>query len=207
MQTLEYLDTVWRAWAALGSSLDDTQWQTGTRLPGWAVADVYAHHSAFPDALAAAVDAPAAGRPPTHSSAAALLAMFNSPGGPARTMSDLVRDHAIRRARQYPPDELVRRFRQAPAVLARAAEIDPARPIDYGGVAVMAFAEATRIGLLEAVVHYLDVARALDLPVPGPVQGGPLHASAALLAEVADPLAFVERATGRSDIDVFPVIR
>ncbi|HEX6500444.1 MAG TPA: maleylpyruvate isomerase N-terminal domain-containing protein [Micromonosporaceae bacterium] len=208
MSLLDHLGLVWAAWARVGSSLTDEQWAAPTRLPGWAVVDVYAHHSAFPGAIATIATSPAADAPMTHAGASALLAMFNAPNGPAHTMSDVVRDRAVALARERSTSDLVAEFE---VTAARATEVASSvrldQPIDYGGVAVLAFGEALRIALLEAVVHYLDLARALDLPVPGPVVGEPLRATAALLAEVADPVVFVERATGRSDVEVLPVIR
>jgi hypothetical protein len=70
--------------------------------------------------------------------------------------------------------------------------------------AVTTWAEAARIALLEAVVHLLDVfdalARTTDLPA------GALRETAHLLADLADPIAFIEGATGRSDTPL-PVLR
>jgi hypothetical protein len=61
---------------------------------------------------------------------------------------------------------------------------------------VTTWAEAARIALLEAVVHLLDVldalGRAPDLPA------GALRETVHLLADLADPVAFIEGATGRA---------
>ncbi len=66
------------------------------------------------------------------------------------------------------------------------------------------WAEAARIALLEAVVHLLDVidalGRAPDLPAEA------LRDTAHLLADLADPVAFVEGATGRAGSPL-PVLR
>jgi len=65
--------------------------------------------------------------------------------------------------------------------------------------------EALRIVLMESVVHLLDVvnglARAPEIPADA------LHETALLLAEVADPVRFIEAATGRSPDSPLPVLR
>jgi uncharacterized protein (TIGR03083 family) len=206
MATLEPLAAAWEAWAELGAGLDEQQWQRPTRLHGWRVADVYAHHAAWPVMVAKLCDAPPVHAPPAFPDAAALLAMFNAPGGVVETASELNRDQAVALAGSHSREELVDGFRTAaPAVLAAAQDAD--RRIQYGPFGAVALREALRVGLMEAVVHYLDLARALDLPVPGPVGGEALREVVVLLAQVADPLAFVERATGRSAMDVLPVVR
>lgn len=206
MGTLENLATAWQAWAELGAGLAEQQWERPTRLHGWRVADVYAHHAAWPVMVAALCQAAPVDTPPAFADAAALLAMFNAPGGVVETASDLSRDQAIAAARSHTREELVDGFRvAAPAVLAAAQDAD--RRIQYGPFGAIALREALRVGLMEAVVHYLDLARALGLPVPGPVGGEALREVVVLLAQVADPLAFVERATGRTTSDVLPVVR
>jgi uncharacterized protein (TIGR03083 family) len=208
MTVVSCLELMWEAWAQAGISLRDDEWHAPTRLPGWSVADLYAHHSAFPVALLQICDAPPADGPLTHTDAAALLAMFNVPGGPSTSMAGMVRDRAVELARQHPRAELVDRFAKvAPRALAQASGIDAQQPVSYAGVAVLPLGEALRIALMESVVHYLDLADAADLPVPGPAVGGPLRETTNLLAAVADPVAFVERATGRSAADVLPVLR
>lgn len=205
---LDELEIAWRAWADAGAGFSTDQWRLPTRLTGWAVRDVYAHHGAFPYMLAGLAAAGAADQPATHATAAALLRSFNEPTGVAHTDADRVRDRAIQDASSYSPEELLATFaRVAPQAITAAREVPPDRPIQYGGRAVLPFGEAARIGLMEAVVHYLDVARAVGLPVPGPIDGAPVRSVAALVAEVADPLTVVEYATGRSGTDPFPVIR
>jgi hypothetical protein len=64
--------------------------------------------------------------------------------------------------------------------------------------------EVPNIGILEATVHLLGLRRALDLPPDVPA-GGLAHA-AAVLAEMAPPVDFIEVATGRSTVELFPVL-
>lgn len=70
---------------------------------------------------------------------------------------------------------------------------------------VVPLVEGVRIILMESVVHLLDVLDALDLPTEIP--GHAVRGTAALLAEVADPLAVVAAATGRTAASPFPVLR
>ena len=70
---------------------------------------------------------------------------------------------------------------------------------------VTTWADAVRIVLLESTVHLLDVfdalGRAPDVPAAA------LRETAHLLADLADPVAFVEAATGRSSSSLLPVLR
>ncbi|WP_190818081.1 maleylpyruvate isomerase N-terminal domain-containing protein [Saccharopolyspora pogona] len=205
---IDALDQAWRAWAELGSSLDETRWQRPTRLPSWTVKDVYAHHSGFPAATGAALDAPEAEGQVTHNDAAELLAFMQQSGGVAEQTADLLRDQATEQAAATSTGELVAEFTEvAPKVVAALRGADLNRPVDYGGVAVVPAGEALRIFVMEAVVHYFDMATALDLPVPGPMEGEPLRETVHLLTDTADPVAFVDAATGRGTPGIFPIMR
>ncbi|PKW14749.1 maleylpyruvate isomerase N-terminal domain-containing protein [Saccharopolyspora spinosa] len=205
---IDVLDQAWRAWAELGSSLDETRWQRPTRLPSWTVKDVYAHHSGFPAATGAALDAPETKGQVTHNDAAELLAFMQQSGGVAEQTADLLRDQATEQAAATSTGELVTQFTEvAPKVVAALRGADLNQRVDYGGVAVVPAGEALRIFVMEAVVHYFDMATALDLPVPGPMEGEPLRETVHLLAATADPVAFVDAATGRGTPDIFPIMR
>lgn len=203
---VDALDQAWRAWAALGRVLDGEQWQRPTRLPDWTVRDVYAHHCDFPAGTAAALEAPEPTAAVTHADAAGLLAFMQQPDGIADQTCDEVRTTAIQRA-GAPTGELTEQFTDlAPAVIAALREADLDRKVDYMGFAVVSAGEALRIFVMEAVVHYFDIAAALDLPMPGPMVGAPLRETVRLLAETADPVALVDAATGRGTPPVFPVL-
>jgi uncharacterized protein (TIGR03083 family) len=204
---VDALDQAWQAWAELGSRLDDQQWNRPTRLDGWNVKHVYAHHCGFPGGAAAAIEAPPVTAAVTHADAAELLTFMQQPGGIADSVADDLRQHSLDFASQHSIDDMVEQFTKvAPKVIADLREFDLTRPIDYGGLAVISSAEALRITLLEAVVHYFDMAIALDLPVPGPLAGEPTSATTRLLAELADPVALIDAATGRGAPPVFPVM-
>ncbi|WP_188990872.1 maleylpyruvate isomerase N-terminal domain-containing protein [Saccharopolyspora thermophila] len=205
---IDALEQSWRAWADLGGSLDESGWQRPTRLPGWTVKDVYAHCSGFPAATRAGLAAEEPDGPVTHADAAELLAFMQRPGGIAHEAADQLRDEAVRQATATPAEQLVAQFAEvAPGLIASLRNANLDRRVDYGGFAVVTAAEALRIFTMEAVVHYFDMATALDLAVPGPMAGAPLRATVRLLADTADPVAFVDAATGRGTPSVFPVLR
>jgi Mycothiol maleylpyruvate isomerase N-terminal domain len=60
---LDGLAQTWAEWARIGASLTDVDWERPTRCPGWNVRGLYAHHSAFPVALASPPPLPAGPRP------------------------------------------------------------------------------------------------------------------------------------------------
>ncbi|MBA8825281.1 uncharacterized protein (TIGR03083 family) [Saccharopolyspora lacisalsi] len=198
----------WRAWAELGEKLDDEQWSRPTRLEGWNAKHVYAHHSGFPAGLVALNAAPPARGALTHTSSAELLADMQRAGGPADAMADQLRHQAVEHAAAHSTSELVEAFTTtAPRAIAECEQLDPTRPIDYTGMGIVPRGEAGRIVLMEAVVHYFDIASALGMTMPGPMAGEPVRDTTLLLAEVADPVALIEAATGRGEPPVFPVLR
>lgn len=205
---IDELERAWRAWAELGTELDDQQWRLPTRLPGWTVRDVFAHHSGFPAAVRAGVEVPEPQGPVTHEGAAQLLSFMQQPGGVAAQTANTLRDHAVEHANARSTAELVEPFTTlAPAVIAELRQRDLGRRVDYGGLAVLTAGEALRIFLMEAVVHYFDMALALDRPVPGPMAGPPVGETARLLVEMADPVALIDAATGRGQPRIFPLLR
>jgi hypothetical protein len=70
---------------------------------------------------------------------------------------------------------------------------------------VTTWGEATRIVLLESTVHLLDVLDALGRAPDVPAAA--LRGTAHLLADLADPVAFVDAASGRSASSPLPVLR
>ncbi|MBO1420358.1 maleylpyruvate isomerase N-terminal domain-containing protein, partial [Streptomyces sp. FH025] len=103
------------------------------------------------------------------------------------------------------PAALIARFGvEGPAALAGLADLPPATVVAHpmlGSVTVGALGE---VALMEATVHLLDLIAAVGGPAPAE---GALHFTRALLAEVADPVAFIEAATGRGSEQVLPVVR
>ncbi|WP_243789562.1 maleylpyruvate isomerase N-terminal domain-containing protein [Saccharopolyspora gloriosae] len=206
---VDALDQAWQAWAQLGTHLGAEQWDRPTRLEDWTVRHVFAHYADIPGVLGAALNgegAPESGAAPTFADAAELLAFMQRPGGVARTEADRIRDAGIADSRST--DELVAQFTEvAPRTIERLRGRDLGTLVPYSELGTVAAGEALRIQLMEAVVHYLDLATALELPKPGPPAGEPMRVTAALLAAIADPVHLIEAATGRSDTGIFPVLR
>lgn len=203
---LDALGQAWRAWAHLGAALDEEQWQCPTRLDGWQVRHVFAHCAPAPGMLRTLPEGERG--TPDFTDAESLLAHLQRPGGIAHQRAGDIRQEAITSADGQAHAELVAQFDVvAPDVLAELRTRDLTRHIDYGGLGTVPIAEALRIALMEAVVHYLDMADALDLEVPGPLAGLPVRDTATLLAGTADPVGFIELAAGRGSAEVFPVLR
>jgi uncharacterized protein (TIGR03083 family) len=202
-QRLEALAAVWEQWAEVGSALTDVELSTPSRCAGWDVAALFAHVGMFPQAV---LDPPqaAAGAPVT---AVDILRGFNTPRGVAHTMADQVADTAVAVAAQVGRAGLVALFADTGPLGIAALSGRPADGLVPwpAAAAVTTWAEAARIVLLESTVHLLDVldglGRAPDLPADA------LCETAHLLADLADPVAFVEAATGRSATSPLPVLR
>lgn len=76
--------------------------------------------------------------------------------------------------------------------------------VDYFGRTMLPLSEAISIRILEATVHLLDLQRALG--VPPEVPPARLEHTVGILAETT-PVGFIELPTGRSEVEVFPVLR
>ncbi|MFR9730273.1 maleylpyruvate isomerase N-terminal domain-containing protein [Saccharopolyspora sp. MS10] len=199
------LDQAWQAWIDLGQRLEPDQWERPTRLAGWTVRHVFAHHADVPAMIGEALDAgPEPDGAATFADAAQLLAFLQRPGGIAEAAAGQIREAGVADERTGP--QLVERLAAAPRTVARLREQDLSGLVPYFGLGTVPAREVLRVQLMEAVVHYLDLAEALGLPRPGPVAGAPLRETAALLAAIADPMRLVEAATGRGG-QVFPVLR
>jgi hypothetical protein len=141
---------------------------------------------------------------PTHATAAELLAEFNAPDGIANTTRDRVAANGREDAAKYTTEQMVGQFAvTGPQAIAVARELGPV-VIDYFGRAVLRLEEAVSIGIVEATVHLLDLQRALGREPDVPAAG--LAHTAAVLAQIAPPVDFIESATGRASTDLFPVM-
>jgi uncharacterized protein (TIGR03083 family) len=201
---LATLELLWSAWARQGQALAAEQWRRPTRLGDWTVRMLYAHAAAWPAGFDQLVDQ-VRDVPPTHASAAALLADFNRPDGIAVSQADRVAAGARDDAATYSLARLVEAFTvTGPRAIGTARRLDPA-VVDYFGRAMLPLDEAASIGILEATVHLLDLQRALDAPPDVP--GAGVEHTVGLLARMAPPVEFIELATGRSTGPVFPVLR
>jgi uncharacterized protein (TIGR03083 family) len=202
---LDALEETWRVWAELGAGLTGEQWATATRCPGWDVAAVYAHHSAFPLLLSTPPGSTPAGATGEPATAAEVLRGFNAPGGVAHTMAKAVADKGVSDAAELGTGELLDRFgERGPQAVRGLRQADPTLVVPWGP-GFVTIGEGIRIVLLEATVHLLDVLRALGRPPVLPASA--LTETARLLAEVAPAVELIEAATGRSAHSPLPVLR
>ena len=200
---LTTLDTLWSVWAEHGRAMTDEQWGRPTRLGTWDVRSLYAHAVSWPFAFTSLV-----GRvrdaEPTYATAAALLRDFNNPDGVANRLRDRVAAGAREDAARYSTAQMVEQFASAgPRAIAIARRLGPVA-VDYFGQAILRLDEAVSIGIMEATVHLLDLQRALGRSPDVPVDG--LAHTTALLAGMASPVDFIEAATGRGAVHLFPVL-
>lgn len=198
------LSEVWAGWARSGEELADEDWQRPTRLPGWKVIDLFAHAAAWPLFLQELVNGDEVDAEPQWASASDVLRHFNTPGGMAETAAPAVAERARRQATTKTPDDLLDQFRAGLATIEGASHVT-ARVVVYPGAGTIHLHEAAKIGLLEAVVHRLDLDEALDQQPALPPHC--LSMVAGILAAVPGLVSFIEGATGRSDSAVLPVLR
>ncbi len=197
------LADTWQVWASTGAALSNAQWRQPTRCGRWDVRALYAHHSGFPAALAALPQAAAPAAKPV--AASDVLRAFNGPDGVAVVKADSIAGHALAQAAENPAEVFVDRFGGGgPAAVEVLRAADPAAPVPWATFA-LTLTEVLRIAVMEAVVHLLDLQRALgQLPE---VPADALAITVRLLAEVAPAIELIEAATGRTEAMPLPVIR
>jgi hypothetical protein len=200
---LSTLDALWQVWATIGAGLSDEDWQRPTRLDDWDVRSLWAHAASWPFGFSVLVGR-VTDAAPTHATAADLLAEFNAPDGIANTTRDRVAANGREDAAKYTAEQMVGQFAATgPQAIAVARDLGPV-VIDYFGRAVLRLEEAVSIGIIEATVHLLDLQRALAREPDVPAAG--LAHTAAVLAQIAPAVDFIESATGRASTDLFPVM-
>jgi uncharacterized protein (TIGR03083 family) len=198
------LGDAWTWWAATLETMDADAWTRPTRLEGWDVAALVAHHSLLVTGIGFLATQPLDGEPAT-ASARDMLRRFNAPDGVATTAADAVAEMARQMAGTMSRADVIGKFVvEAPSVVAGVREAGPI-VIDYFGNGAFPIAEAVAIAIMEAVVHGLDLADAIGAAA-GELPDGPVRFTTELLANLADPVEFIESATGRRLPDVLPVL-
>ena len=198
------LAEAWQWWATTLTELDAAAWQRETRLPGWDVAALSAHASLLVRGLSVLSSQPLDTEPAVRS-ACDMLRGLNTPGGVATTFADGIAEMARRHAASMQPDGLVVAFTMtAPQVIANL-ELSGPIVIEYFGNGTFPIAEAMSIAVLEAVVHGLDLCAAVDWPASS-IPPSPMAHTVGLLASMAEPVSFIEAATGRTSTPVLPVL-
>jgi uncharacterized protein (TIGR03083 family) len=194
---LSLLRRAWADWARLGAGLSEEDWRRPARLPGWDVRTLYAHVARSVDVLVDVLREPVPGEP-ERSSASAYFASFRG------VREDAARsvDRAARQAATAGPAKLVASLTDdGPRVLDAAADAGAATVRTVAGTISVPDYLLTR--LVEATVHLLDLRAAVPGPGPDPQA---LDRAADVLVGIAGPVAFVESATGRADLSIFPLL-
>jgi uncharacterized protein (TIGR03083 family) len=196
---------VWQWWAETLRTIDESDWLRPTRLEAWNVAALVGHHSLLVQGLGYLSSQPVDDAAVT-TSAADMLRQFNEPGGLATRASGVVAEMARQQAASQSPAALTAVFAQtAPRVVDSIRAAGPI-VVEYFGNGTFPLAETVSIAILEAVVHGLDLSAALDIENAS-LPSDATRETVALLASMADPLPFIEAATGRQAGPVLPVLR
>jgi uncharacterized protein (TIGR03083 family) len=201
----ELLAEAWGWWGRTLEALDDESWTRSTRLEGWDVAALVAHHGFLVQAIGLLAARPV-DTEPAIASARDMLRRFNEPSGVATTAAAAVAEIARQQAASLTHDDLVARFvTEAPASVEALRGAGPI-VIEYFGNGTFPIAEAAAIAIMEAVVHGLDLCDAVEA-LPGSIPEGATRFTTELLASLPDPFDFIEAATGRAPAHVLPVLR
>jgi uncharacterized protein (TIGR03083 family) len=199
----EVLAETWARWASRCAELTADQWSTPTRCRPWDVRALVAHvcpdQSLFDQLRSAVVDGA-----PEVSDGAELLRRFNQPDGVAHTTADELAQSAVADGAMLTASDAVARFtRSAHAV--RTMALAPETVIGYPVVGSTTLSVVTEVALMEATVHLLDLADAVDGVAPSSMA---LAATRDLLIAIPDPAAAIEVLAGRTLPNaLIPVIR
>lgn len=202
-QDRDLLIRLWRVWAKRAAELSDEQWTAETRLPGWTVRDVYVHVT--PDVLIAMLAAPAADGDAKVTSAAEMLRIFNADPVAIEPLHEQLAEMVRQLADDVDRETLVARFdAELPEAFERLSGLSRDTVIPHPMLESVSLGAFLDMAIMEATVHWLDVVDAVGGPEPEPLA---LERARDVLAAVADPLEFVEAASGRSGRTVLPVMR
>lgn len=195
---------LYRLWGERCAQLTPEQWARPTRLPGWDVAALVGHICIDPALLEAMPQMLAPG-PARYATAPDMLRAFNAPDGLANTGAQATAQQACLAAAVTSTEEFVQRFQVGlPAAVDRTAQLDADSVVLNPALGTVTYGALGDIAILEATVHYLDLVAAVGGPPP---PAAALESAARTLAGVADPVAFLEAATGRTSDPVLPVMR
>ena len=200
------LADAWGWWATTLPAVGEDAWRTGTRLPGWDVAALVAHATLLVQGLGYLATQPVDAEPAVGS-ARRHAPRLQRPG----RRGDDIRGRALpswrwRQAASMSADQLVAVFAEtAPAVIAKVRAAGPI-VVEYFGNGTFPIGEVLSIAVLEAVVHGLDLCAATGISASS-IPPEALAHTVELLAGMAEPVTFIEAATGRTAADVLPLLR
>jgi uncharacterized protein (TIGR03083 family) len=205
MNDRDILRELWAEWLERGESLASDDWSTPTRLPGWTVKDLFAHAVPEISAFDVLFESPPANAVPV-ASGTELLRIFNAPGGVAEVFAPTIADQATQIAHATSTDDLLDRLRGVldPVFLERTDEVSDDQVIAHPAVGSVTFRTLLEVAVVEQTVHLLDLVDAVGGPALPPAA---LRRTCEILADIPDPKAVIELATGRSIRSPFPVMR
>jgi len=192
---LALLRRSWADWAELGARLSEEEWRRPPRLAGWDVLTLYAHVARSVDVLDTVLREPVE-TPPERDSASAYFASFRDVREDAARSVDAV----ARKAATAGGGRLVASL-AGQTVLDRAEAAGEVIVRTVGGTISLPDYLLTR--LVEATVHLLDLRHTVPGPGPHPAA---VRRVVDVLVGIAGPVAFVESATGRTDLSIFPLL-
>lgn len=195
MNDLALLRRSWADWAELGARLSEEEWRRPTRLAGWDVLTLFAHVARSVDVLDTVLRE-TLDTPPDLDSASAYFASFRDVREDAARSVDTV----ARKAATAGGGRLVASL-AGQTVLDRAEAAGDVIVRTVGGTISLPDYLVTR--LVEATVHLLDLRH--TVPGPGP-EPAAVRRVVDVLVGIAGPVAFVESATGRADLSIFPLL-
>ena len=200
----DVLGDSWAWWSSTLSALDATAWSRETRLPGWDVAALSAHATLLVQGLSILSAQPMPVEPSVRS-ARDMLRRFNAPGGLATVLAEGLAVLARRQAAAMSHDDLIATFAvTGPQVIASMQASGPI-VVEYFGNGTIPIVEAMSIAILEAVVHGLDLCAATGASTDS-IPSAAMRHTVELLATMAEPVSFIDAATGRVASPVLPVL-
>jgi uncharacterized protein (TIGR03083 family) len=199
----DVLVELWQRWCDLGQRLDDERWVRPTRCEGWTVADVFAHVSQGIAGLEGLATRRVVEGSAEYRSAAALLRALKPAPDVAAELAEVTARRATDDASGISRQELVARFCRDSAQAVRQARLQRGATVDYFRHGTTTMEASVHIRIVEAAIHLLDVDDALDEEIDVP--DAALRRAIDFLVEMTPARAFIEFASGRSDVHPFPV--
>src|SRR3954454_1431770 len=156
----------WQYWAERCAALTADEWITPTRCAPWDVAALVGHVAPDPVALGqlpgAVLDGEAA-----ITDAAMLLREYNEQGGAAFAMAAGVAAAAVQTANDLGSKGLIQRFVESGQLVLGEAELPASAVVPHPVAGSVTVGVLTRIAIVEATVHYLDLLAAVGgAPLP-----------------------------------------
>lgn len=199
----ELLRLVWARWMESLDGLDEAAWSAPTRCGDWDVRALVAHvsdgiigfHTSLRDRMVE--------REAGIISAAQLMGLLKPDSRSAQATAEKA-DARARRSSERDLAQLREPFNAFADEVLQIARAHPVGVVDYFGRADVAVEGLIELALLEATVHYLDLAEALGdrTDLSSEVMRNVLET----LLSMSTPQALIEVATGRRRADdIFPV--